>query len=65
MRQALDFRNWFEFHIYFQRGDQPKKELTNSAFNSFSGGEKAMAMYIPLFAALSAQYIAAEKDAPR
>ena len=65
MRQALDFRNWFEFHIYFQRGDQSKKELTNSAFNSFSGGEKAMAMYIPLFAALSAQYIAAEKDAPR
>ena len=65
MREALDFRNWFEFRLFFQRTGEPKKELTNSAFNSFSGGEKAMAMYIPLFAALSAQYAAAEDDAPR
>ena len=40
----------------FYRGDEPKKELTNSAFNKFSGGEKAMAMYVPLFAAVNAQY---------
>lgn len=68
MRQALDFRNWFEFHLYYQKGSAPdaaKKELTDSAFNSFSGGEKAMAMYVPLFAALSAQYAAASDDAPQ
>lgn len=71
MRQALDFRSWFTFHIYYRKGagtaaaDVPKKELTDSAFNSFSGGEKAMAMYVPLFAALSAQYEAAGTDAPQ
>ena len=73
MRQALDFRNWFTFHLYYQKGGpadgegdkRPRKELTDSAFNSFSGGEKAMAMYVPLFAALSAQYEAASEDAPR
>lgn len=73
MRQALDFRNWFTFRLYYQKGgtapgsaENPgKKELTDSAFNSFSGGEKAMAMYVPLFAALSAQYAAAGEDAPR
>ena len=69
MREALDFRNWFTFRLFFQKGGaekQTKKELTDSAFNSFSGGEKAMAMYVPLFAALAAQYAAANHaEAPR
>lgn len=68
MRAALDFRNWFTFRLFYQKGGaekQTKKELTDSAFNSFSGGEKAMAMYVPLFAALAAQYSAADKEAPR
>ena len=65
MREALDFRNWFTFRLFYRRGDAAKKELTDSAFNSFSGGEKAMAMYVPLFAALAAQYEATgNADAP-
>lgn len=56
VREALDYRKWFEFRMNFYRGDEQKKELTNSAFNRFSGGEKAMAMYVPLFAAVNAQY---------
>lgn len=66
VRDALDYRKWFEFHMYFKRGEEPKKLLTNAAFNRFSGGEKAMAMYVPLFAAVNAQYKKAEnKDHPR
>lgn len=68
MREALDFRNWFTFRLFYQKGGaekQTKKELTDSAFNSFSGGEKAMTMYVPLFAALAAQYAAASGEAPR
>ena len=69
MREALDFRNWFTFRLFYQKGGAEKaakKELTDSAFNSFSGGEKAMAMYVPLFAALAAQYAAANHaEAPR
>ncbi len=66
VRDALDYRKWFEFHMYFQRGEEQKKLLTNAAFNRFSGGEKAMAMYVPLFAAVNAQYKKAErKDHPR
>ena len=38
------------------RRNEGKKDLTNAAFNRFSGGEKAMAMYVPLFAAVNAQY---------
>lgn len=47
--------------MYFRRGKEQKKPLTNAAFNRFSGGEKAMAMYVPLFAAVNAQYQKAEK----
>lgn len=66
VRDALDYRKWFEFHMYFRRGKEQKKPLTNAAFNRFSGGEKAMAMYVPLFAAVNAQYQKAEKkDHPR
>ena len=40
--------------------------MTNAAFNRFSGGEKAMAMYVPLFAAVNAQYKKADlKEHPR
>ncbi len=56
IRSVLDYRGWYEFHLFSQRGEDAKKELTDRAFNKFSGGEKAMAMYVPLFAAVSAQY---------
>lgn len=56
IRQVLDYRNWYEFTIYYQREGSTKKELTDRIFNKFSGGEKAMAIYLPQFAAVSAQY---------
>ena len=66
VRDALDYRRWFEFHMYFRRGEEQKKPLTNAAFNRFSGGEKAMAMYVPLFASVNAQYKKAKNgDHPR
>ena len=66
VRNALDYRKWYEFKMNYIRVNEVKKELTNSAFNKFSGGEKAMAMYVPLFAAVNAQYQKAIKeDHPR
>lgn len=56
IRDVLDYRNWYEFHLLYERDGESRKELTDRAFNKFSGGEKAMAMYVPLFAAVSAQY---------
>lgn len=66
VRDALDYRRWFAFQLSFYRNHGEKKPLTNAAFNRFSGGEKAMAMYVPLFAAVNAQYKKAENsDHPR
>ena len=56
IRTVLDYRNWYEFRLFYQREGEEKKELTDRVFNRFSGGEKAMAMYVPLFASVSAQY---------
>lgn len=65
IKETLDYRSWFEFEFLFKQGNNTKKTLTNNAFYKLSGGEKAMAMYIPLFAAVYARYESANNDCPR
>lgn len=66
IKDVLDYRDWFEFQLYFSKPTERNKELTDNEFFKLSGGEKAMAMYIPLFAAVNARYNAADKkDCPR
>ncbi|WP_077615272.1 TIGR02680 family protein [Caenibacillus caldisaponilyticus] len=64
IKEVLDYRKWFTFTLYYQKTNEPRRELTNQRFYQFSGGEKAMAMYIPLFAAAYARYQEASEDAP-
>ena len=65
MREVLDYRKWFEFTLECEKTGEKKKELTDRVFFTFSGGEKAMAMYVPLFSAVVAKYAGAREDAPR
>ena len=66
VREQLDYRQWFRFRLYYDKGEQiQRRELTDKAFFRFSGGEKAMAMYVPLFSAAYSRYLDAGKDAPR
>lgn len=65
MREVLDYRKWFEFQLECQKTGEKKKELTDRVFFTFSGGEKAMAMYVPLFSAVVAKYAGARSDAPK
>mgnify|MGYP002385070735 CR=1 FL=1 len=65
MREVLDYRKWFEFQLESQKTGEKKKELTDRVFFTFSGGEKAMAMYVPLFSAVVAKYAGARGDAPK
>jgi hypothetical protein len=64
LKEVLDYRKWFTFVLSFSRVNEPKRELTNNAFFKFSGGEKAMAMYIPLFTAAYSRYKEASEMAP-
>src|SRR5690625_2503688 len=63
LKEVLDYRYWFSFVLSFQREGEPKRELTDNAFYRFSGGEKAMAMYIPLFTACYSRYLEADESA--
>lgn len=65
MRDVLDYRKWFEFTLECQKTGEKKRELTDRVFFTFSGGEKAMAMYVPLFSAVVAKYAGAREDSPR
>ena len=65
MKEVLDYRKWFEFQLESKKTGEKKKELTDRVFFTFSGGEKAMAMYVPLFSAVAAKYMSARKDAPK
>lgn len=62
---VLDYRNWFEFKIYYKRKFSERKELTNKIHAVFSGGERAKSMYIPLFAAVYSKLESARSDALR
>ncbi|MER1985777.1 MAG: TIGR02680 family protein [Solibacillus sp.] len=64
LKEVLDYRKWFSFVLSYTRQNELKKELTNNAFYKFSGGEKAMAMYIPLFTAAYSRYKEADDMAP-
>ncbi|MFC5587387.1 TIGR02680 family protein [Sporosarcina soli] len=64
LKEVLDYRKWFTFILSYKKENEPKRELTNNAFFRFSGGEKAMAMYIPLFTAAYSRYKEAGEMAP-
>ncbi len=64
IKEMLDYREWFAFTLYYRKEGEQRKEMTNNVFFKFSGGEKAMAMYIPLFSAAYSRYREANDDAP-
>lgn len=62
----LDYRSWFHFSLRYKKGEEVQyRELTDARFNVLSGGEKAMSMYIPLFAATYSRYADASPEAPK
>ena len=65
IKEVLDYRQWYEFKLFYMKKNERKRELTNNAFFQFSGGEKAMSMYIPLFSAVFARYEGCKKECPR
>jgi uncharacterized protein (TIGR02680 family) len=64
LRRALDYRGWHRFGILrFQDGQW--KKLTKKTYGTGSGGEKAVTLTLPQFAAAAAHYRSAAPHAPR
>jgi hypothetical protein len=61
---ALDYRDWHEFRV-IQIRDGKREVLTRRRHQQGSGGEKAVALHLPLFAAAAAQFAAAREESPR
>ena len=64
LKDILDYRNWFEFQLFYKKAGVNFKPMNNNQFFKFSGGEKAIAMYLPLFAAVYSRYQDASDSAP-
>lgn len=62
---ALDYRGWYRFRILRRTGGGDWAELTRRGHDASSGGEKAVALHLPLFAAAAAHYRSARETAPR
>jgi len=66
LMKALDYRRWHEFRIQQREtGDRSWRDLTRRRHEASSGGEKAVALHLPLFAAAAAHYESARETAPR
>jgi uncharacterized protein (TIGR02680 family) len=61
---ALDYRRWHMFTIE-RRQDGQWRRLTRRTHGTGSGGEKALALTVPQFAAAAAHYRSADPHAPR
>jgi len=66
LAEALDYRAWHRFGILRkQSGEEGWKRLTRRTFGTGSGGEKALTLTVPQFAAAAAHYHSAHRHAPR
>ena len=61
---ALDYRDWHEFRV-IQLLEGRREVLTRRRHQQGSGGEKSVALHLPLFAAAAAQFAAATETCPR
>jgi uncharacterized protein (TIGR02680 family) len=61
---ALDYRRWHRFSVLRQQNGQWLR-LTRRTYGTGSGGEKALALTVPQFAAAAAHYRSASPHAPR
>jgi len=64
LADALDYRTWFAFQIDRQT-DNRWERLTRRTHGTGSGGERAVALIMPMLAALAAYYHSADPTAPR
>lgn len=64
LARALDYRRWHRFVIERQQEGQWRR-LNRITYGTGSGGEKALALTLPRFAAAAAHYSGAAPTAPR
>jgi uncharacterized protein YPO0396 len=64
LRHVLDYRSWHVFVPHVRSAGGGVQRLTRTLFQSLSGGEQAVVLHLPLFAAAAAHYNAATETGP-
>jgi uncharacterized protein (TIGR02680 family) len=64
LRHVLDYRSWHIFVPHVRSAGGGVQRLTRTLFQSLSGGEQAVVLHLPLFAAAAAHYNAATEVGP-
>ncbi|MCP2323443.1 hypothetical protein HDA40_001950 [Hamadaea flava] len=59
LEDMLDYRRWYQFQLQYAKGGTDFETLDNSAFDKLSGGEKSVALHLPLFAAAATHTVSA------
>ncbi|HTJ67417.1 MAG TPA: SbcC/MukB-like Walker B domain-containing protein [Actinospica sp.] len=55
LAEMLDYRLWYRFNVMFRHGKQEDwAQMSSTDHNALSGGEKSVALHLPLFAAAAA-----------
>ncbi len=65
LSKLLDYRAWFAFTVQWAKHGGQLEKLTRREHAALSGGEKAVTLHLPLFAAAAAYYHAASIACPR
>ncbi|MFF2533771.1 TIGR02680 family protein [Brevibacillus sp. NPDC058079] len=65
LRYTVDYRKWYYFKIYITLKGESEVVLDTDKFSKLSGGQRAMAIYIPLFSAVCSKYKQASLEAPQ
>lgn len=66
LKRALDYRTWHTFELQVKTPDKPRwTTLNEDLHRKGSGGEKAVMLQLPLFAAAAAHYEGTARTAPR
>ncbi len=65
LERALDYRSWHSFTPVLISPTGTRMRLNRARFRELSGGEQAVALHLPLFAAAAAHYAQADPAAPR
>src|SRR5690606_34351899 len=55
LKDVFDYTAWHEFQVEFDKGEG-WRQLTRKQHSNLSGGEKAVSLHLPLFAALASHY---------
>lgn len=62
---ALDYRGWHRFELLLVDRAGKDEILTRRRYDALSGGEKSVALHLPLFAAANAYFSSARPTCPR